>query len=55
MREFRSALNPFPPEPIQYVGSVLALQASLRERPSERLLAASEICRARAARTRSLN
>jgi hypothetical protein len=55
MREFRSAVNPLDPESIQYVGTVLALQGSLRERPSARLSAASAVCRAHAVQRRSLN
>jgi|tagenome__1003787_1003787.scaffolds.fasta_scaffold20342489_2 hypothetical protein len=55
LREFGSALNPLASESIQYLGIVLGLQASLRQRPSERLSIARGICRARADRTRSLN
>ena len=55
MREFGSALNPLTSESIQYVGIVLGLQASLRNKPSERLSIARRICRICATTTRSLN
>jgi hypothetical protein len=54
-REFRSALSLLPSESVGYVGTVLALQASLRERASTRLSAASAICRAFASAKASSN
>jgi hypothetical protein len=54
-REFRSALSLLPSDSIPYVGTVLALQASLREHASNRLSIAATICRARAAAIVSRN
>jgi hypothetical protein len=55
MHEFRSAVNPLAPESIQYVGTILAMQASLRERPSAHLSGASAVCRSHAVKRRLLN
>lgn len=54
MREFTSALKPLPAESIQYLSTVLGLQAALLPKPSERLSAARTICQAGAMNRRSL-
>jgi hypothetical protein len=53
-REFSIALETLPAEPIQFVGTILGLQASLRSTPCERLSTARAFCRADASAKRSL-
>jgi hypothetical protein len=54
-REFRSAIKPLSPEFMQYVGTVLGLQATMLPEPSERLFLARAICHAGARARRSLS
>jgi len=53
-REFRNAIKPLSPEFMQYVGTVLGLQAAMLPEASERLFVASAMCHAGARAKRSL-
>ena len=54
-REFRTALKPLSCESVQYMATVLGLQATLLTQPSERLFAARAMCQAGAIAKRSLS
>jgi hypothetical protein len=54
-REFRSGIKPLSPEFMQYVGTVLGLQATMLPQPSERLSIARAICQGGAVSKRSLS
>ena len=53
-REFRSGIKPLSAEFMQYVGTVLGLQATMLPQPSERLSIARAICQGGALEKRSL-
>jgi len=53
--EFRIAIKPLSAEFMQYVGTVLGLQATMLPEPSERLSVAKAICQAGARARRSLS
>lgn len=53
-REFRSAIKPLSPELMQYVGTVLGLQATMLAEPCEGLFVARAMCQAGARAKRSL-
>jgi hypothetical protein len=54
-REFRSAIKPLSPEFMQYVGTVLGLQATMLPEPSEGLFVARAMCQTGARTRRSLS
>ena len=54
VREFRSAIKPLSPEFMQYLSTVLGLQATMLSQPTERLSVARAMCQAGALAKRSL-